>query len=188
LSGAAPSYKIHRESAVAYDPNLHHRRSLRRDDFNYAAAGAYFVTICAFEKRCIFGSAQDGAICPSPLGAKVHQAWLDLPLSFKNVQLDEFVLMPNHLHGILMLSDGGGPGPTLGVVIAVLKSRVTRQIKAESEALNRSKVKVWQRNYYESIVRDEEHLLAARRYITENPQRWLNAAPNGPPEGYNDGG
>lgn len=157
----------------------HHRRSIRLHDYDYSQQGIYFVTTCAEERRCIFGSVKDDHIVLSKAGEIVCEVWNALPGRFPFVQTDTFIVMSNHFHGILAFhpeSDRGAASsaPTrhranLGRVMRAFKSISAVKIK---RALSRSTQGVCQRNYYERIVRDGDELSSIQRYIAENPLRW----------------
>jgi hypothetical protein len=87
---------------MPYDPQKHHRRSLRLPEFDYASPGAYFVTICAFQRHCLFGQVVDGVVNLNRFGRLVETEWLRSPDIRREIELDAFVVMPNHLHGIVM--------------------------------------------------------------------------------------
>ncbi len=183
-----------------YDPNKHHRRSIRLKGWDYRTAGYYFVTICTYQRENTFGHIQDGVIRLSELGEIVREEWLKTAVLRENVSCDEFTIMPNHLHGILELHDpttvgaGGPPAqkcdprPTtgrpagtplqngsLGLIIGQFKTAVTKRFNSihKTTGLN-----VWQRGYYERIVRNERELNAIRQYIQNNPTRWAEDRDN----------
>ena len=155
-----------------------HRTSLRLRNYNYAQAGLYFVTVCCYERRTLFGRVVDGAMNLSVAGKIAREEWLRTSRLRSNVFLDEFVIMPNHMHGIINLADhdiGSVTGrvqraATIGDVVRGYKSAVTRQIK---ELHCGKDVRVWQRNYYEHIIRDDAAHSKICEYIQGNPQRWL---------------
>jgi putative transposase len=159
---------------VGYDPRIHHRRSIRLAGYDYSQAGAYFVTICTHNRAL--------SLQAEPVREVVRLAWCGLPERFPIVALDEFVIMPNHVHGIIILVDAasrgaassaptgmGGGAPTLGDVVRAFKS--ISAIEA-NKILGQSNRPFWQRNYYEHIIRDEEELSVLRRYIRDNPGNW----------------
>jgi len=158
------------------------RRSLRLPAFEYSQPGFYFVTICCYRKRQLFGKFENHGLTLSEFGKISSNAWSQIPDHFDHVKLDALTVMPNHLHGILHFEGRGTAcrAPTeesfgrpvassLPTVIRSYKSAVTRKIN-----LIRSThaSPVWQRNYYEHIIRSEESLNQYRRYIDENPLRW----------------
>lgn len=169
------------------EPALPRRRSLRLDGYDYAQAGAYYITICTQGRACLFGQVIDGAVGLNDAGRLAVRLWHDLPARFSGLDIDAFVVMPNHLHGILVLSDDVGAAlvaargedraraaPTIGDIVGRFKSSFTvayiRDVRrAKLPAFHR---RVWQRNYHEHIIRDERDLTRIRRYIEENPMRW----------------
>jgi putative transposase len=93
---------------MQYDSTVHHRRSIRLQGYNYSRAGAYFITVCTRNRRCLFGDIADGKMQLNDAGRMVLQCWQNIPGHFPHVALDAFVVMPNHLHGIMVITDGGG--------------------------------------------------------------------------------
>jgi REP element-mobilizing transposase RayT len=198
---------------MPFDPTRHHRRSIRLRAYDYSQAGAYFVTACAQGRQCLFGSVSNGSIVRTRLGECVAGVWEALPARYPGVDLDAWVLMPNHLHGIVVLyepagvEEGGGTPPlpgsvlagvpegggtpplrgpvsasgteegalrqpsrrTLGQVVAAFKYLTTKEINRLHATPGQ---RVWQRNYYEHVVRDDADLERLRTYIIENPLRW----------------
>ncbi len=184
-----------------YDPNRHHRRSIRLPGYDYTQPGAYFVTICTHERAHLFGHVVDGDMVLNAFGKIVWEEWFRSAEIRAEIELfpDEFVVMPNHIHGIVWIMEtndhnvgahGRAPviGPTgrsplrippahprgpaarsLGSFIAGFKSAVTKRINTLRGTPG---ARVWQRNYYERIIRNERALNAIRRYIAENPLRW----------------
>ena len=167
------------------------RRSIRLPAYDYRWPGAYFVTVCTKNRECLFGDVRDGNIVPNEFGRIVESSWANIPIHFPFVSLDAFVLMPNHVHGVLVLTeverDAVGarhalplqreplrrfqkpPAESLSSVIGSFKSASTRQINLLRGTPGAS---VWQRNYYEYVIRNEQDLLAIRQYIRDNPVRW----------------
>ena len=90
---------------MTYNPDIHHRRSIRLKGFDYASANAYFVTICVQGRECLFGEIVDGKMLPNEAGRMVAGVWHELPERFPNVEIDEFIVMPNHVHGIIVIND-----------------------------------------------------------------------------------
>lgn len=146
---------------MRYNPDLHHRRSIRLPAYDYAAFGYYFVTICTHEREMIFA---DPAISET-----VQSTWDSLAKRFATIELDEFVVMPNHVHGVVLLQARPGPAPTLGKVIRAFKSI---SAIAVNRFLDRHERSVWQRNYYERIIRLDRELESVREYIRNNPLGW----------------
>lgn len=169
---------------MPYDPNRHHRRSIRLKGYDYSQAGAYFITLCTQDRACLFGKVVNGEMRLNDAGRMVLAEWNRLPERFPHLVLDAFVVMPNHVHGILVITDpaptvGATVGatlvvaPTVGNIIGAFKSRVTveyiRGVKTSGWPPFRGRL--WQRNYYEHIIRNERALNAIRQYIMENPRR-----------------
>lgn len=213
-----------------------HRRSIRLDGYDYSSAGAYFVTICTQDRACVFGDVVDGRMRANAAGQIVQDVWAGLASRYANVELDAFVVMPNHVHGIIVLADVARPGaggadgdagrgarrgaidcaqmnaggamnhegvinhegvmnharttlgeigaansragaagvPPLGEVVRAFKAISTRQIHQHVMP----GAAVWQRNYYEQIIRDEDSLNRVRAYVQANPARWLTDRDN----------
>ena len=173
-------------------PNYSNLGSKRLPSHDYSQPGAYFVTICAAERQCLFGEIVDGQMKLNRDGLIVAKQWAGLPGHHVNVSLDEFVIMPNHVHGILFLSNGSpssvGAGfqpadashPTkpkhgLPEIIRGFKTYSSLEI---NRLLGTPGNPVWQRNYYEHVVRTEDDLDAIRRYIVENPLKWAEDEEN----------
>lgn len=141
----------------------------------------YFVTICAHSRKCLFGEIVDGEMQINEYGCVMLKEWLKTADVRKNVELDEFIVMPNHFHGIIVLTDVGARrvAPTehrhrlasssIGAIIGQFKSIVTKHI---NKMWNTLQAPVWQRNYYEHVIRDDESLNLIREYIQTNPLRW----------------
>jgi len=168
---------------------VHDRRSIRLPGWDYRRGGAYFVTICTGGRLCIFGDIVDERMEPNPAGEAVERCWRRLSRRATGVRADDtFVVMPNHVHGIVWLdppegTDRGpetGSGPrvpkgSLGAVVRTFKSYSARHIH---RLPGHAGMDVWQRNYYETIVRSDVHLERVRRYILDNPRRWAMDPPN----------
>ena len=162
------------------------RRSVRLQDYDYRQAGVYFVTLCTYLNANIFGRIRNGDMVLSDLGKVASEEWQHIAQARKNVELDLHVVMPNHLHGVIIIDNaqdrdsfqclptaqmnqsGTLRAGSLGAIIGQFKLAVARQ--AKSRQLHPYK-KIWQRNYHEHIVRSEESLCDIRQYILENPAR-----------------
>ena len=213
---------------MPYNSNIHHRRSIRLKRYDYTQQGAYFVTICTHQRNCLFGEIVDGEIKLNTNGEIARGSWLSIPRHFKNVELDEFVIMPNHLHGIIIIESSEVAGealanqdfsqlfsevagealanqdfsqqqnlssqcfaPTvytgetikingtkpqsLAAITQNYKSVSTRQINRMNKAKGNV---IWQRNYYEHIIHNEEALNNIREYIVNNPINWVKDQEN----------
>ena len=219
------------------DQHRHSRRSIRLRGYDYTQVGAYFVTLCTWQRECLFGEVVEGVMRLSPTGRIIEVEWQRLGYHFPHIRLDAFVVMPNHLHGIIIVNDlvgatrhaqdgvregddrmqdqtrvggdgspsggatrqvqevaregddpvqyqarvgidgsplrrmrsNGPPAGSLGAMIGQFKSRATKRIWAR---LEKDRTPVWQRNYYEHIIRDEADLRRIREYIQNNAARW----------------
>jgi REP element-mobilizing transposase RayT len=184
---------------MTFDPQKHHRRSIRLKGYDYSQAGAYFVTIVAYQREALFGEIVHGMVCLNEWGALVENEWRRLEKRFDRVSMDEFIVMPNHLHGVLVIKEsiesigqlrsglvGAGhensilsgdsslapplqSARSLGAIIQAYKSTTARWINSLRRTTG---APVWQRYYYEHIVRDAPEMNRNRQYIQENPQHW----------------
>ena len=160
-----------------YNPDIHHRRSIRLKGYDYSQAGAYFITISAQNRKCLFGKVVNGEMVCSDLGRIASESWLWMGNRYDHIILDAWVIMPNHLHGILVIADGRGGSRTaptdnrkpLGRLIGAFKTVSTKRV---NKMRRTPEVKLWQRNYYEHIVRNENELNRIREYIVNNPMQW----------------
>jgi len=142
---------------------------MRLPEFDYSSPGLYFVTLCTHRHLCLFGEIDDGVMKPNHVGAIVTTCWNEIPAHFPHVELDAFVLMPNHLHGLLRLTVGVGHVRPLPTIIGTFKAAVSREVSPG----------IWQRNYWEHVVRTEKEANSVRDYIDANPSRCL-ADPDNP--------
>ena len=175
---------------MSYDSSEHHRRSIRVRGYDYSQRGVYFVTICAHGRDSLFGRVQEDAVRLNAAGETVQNTWNGLPIRFPMVVLDAFVVMPNHVHGVLAIvknevgvtGGAASSAPTLGKIVRAFKSLAAIEV---NRLLDRSGAAVWQRGYYERIVRAEGELQKLQTYIFENPVRWVsdpeNPGAQGPP-------
>ena len=177
----------------------HHRRSIRLPGYDYTQPGAYFITICTFHHKYLFGEVVAGEMRQNEFGGIVQTCWDEIPVHFLHTELDAFVVMPNHIHGIILITDAvgarhavplhgnaasphgnavppqqterfGKPVPgSIPTIVRSFKSAVTRRI---NQLRDTQGTPVWQRNYFEHIVRNEHTLNAIRQYILNNPHRW----------------
>lgn len=173
------------------------RHSLRLKDYDYSSAGAYFITICTKDRACIFGEITDGELRLNEFGKIVENFWLEIPEHYPMVELDEYIIMPNHIHGIVFIPDCVGVQDfeplqqklqsdilkknrfqhiiprSIGAIIRGFKIGVTKWFRN-----NTNIVFVFQRNFYEHIIRDEPDLNRIREYIVNNPARWQDDEEN----------
>jgi REP element-mobilizing transposase RayT len=182
--------------------DIHRRRSIRLKGWDYGSLGYYFVTICTQNREPLFGDITNGNMALNEIGHIVEKCWQDIPAHFPHADLDEFIVMPNHFHGILLMKGSVGAykhtpqrseqsvqrganiysplrmdrsdGPTLkspsknvGSVIRGFKIGVSQWVHKNTEIFS-----VWQRNYYEHIIRNKTELDQTRQYICDNPSAW----------------
>jgi putative transposase len=150
------------------------RRRLRLRDYGYSRPGAYFITLCSHHRACLFGNIEAGIIETNPWGRVVAETWREQMDAPGHIRTDEWVLMPNHFHALVLIEweEGGSraaPTRTLGTIINAFK---TVSAKRLNQLRGTPGVPVWQRNYYEHIVRTEGELERIRNYITDNPAKW----------------
>lgn len=191
---------------MAFDTDKYHRRSIRLKGYDYRHPGAYFVTICTQDRACLFGDVLTGEMRFNEAGRMVIGKWERISERFPNVELDTFVVMPNHIHGIIVITQNVGAGlvpahdrdvagagfvpardgattengattrvaPTVGNIVGAFKSITTvRYIQGvKQNGWPPFLVRLWQRNYYEHIIRNEESLNRIREYIALNPLQW----------------
>jgi putative transposase len=159
------------------------RRSLRIPQADYSQPGAYFVTLCTFNKRCLFGTVENAAARLNQIGEIAHSCWLQIPKHFPNVQTNTFVVMPNHMHGILVVEERARRAvplpvverfgmPVHGSIPTVLRSYKSAVTRLARKALKNQLFEVWQSNYFERILRDGDEFSRAQRNILENPLMW----------------
>ncbi|MFA5374281.1 MAG: transposase [Dehalococcoidia bacterium] len=162
------------------DPAIRRRRSRRLKGYDYSQAGAYFITICTHNHECMFGHISDGEMVLNDAGRIVHAVWDGLTERFPGLELDTLTVMPNHVHGIVIFVGAllaapstqgrASPAPTLGDVMRAFKSisaiRINRMMRRTGS--------LWQRNYYEHVIRGEDDLNDIRQYILDNPTRWAD--------------
>lgn len=143
------------------------RKTIRLRCFDYSTPGAYLVTICTHHRQPLLGQCRDDEVRLTAAGAAVETCWSRIPVHFA-VELDMFVVMPNHVHGILVLVRAGH-APPLQTVVGSFKSAATREVNQLRETPGTS---VWQRGYHDHVIRDECDLQRVREYIATNPARW----------------
>ena len=181
---------------MKYNAEKRHRRSIRLQNYDYSQAGVYFITICIHKKACVFGNVANGEMILNKQGRIVSECWHDLSNHFSGIESDTFTIMPNHLHGIIVLHNCRGlinqtltnkiptdqnrtnqtstnwilmknPEQTVGKIIRHFKARASKQQHDHGFYGFR-----WQRNYHEHIIRSENKLQRIREYIISNPGQW----------------
>lgn len=199
-----------------YDPTIHHRQSIRLKGYDYSREGLYFITLLAKNRQHLFGEIINGEMHLNPAGKIAQQCWLEIPQHFPNVILHEYIIMPNHIHGIIEIKNENhhhknhevrandlsknndqeinnnvrannysprqeeqkprqeeqktpfkSPSKTIGSIIRGFKIGVTKWMRQ-----NTSIKDVWQRNYYESIIRSDNAYTNISNYIKNNPKKW----------------
>jgi len=153
---------------------------------DYSQRGAYFVTICAFLKHFLFGRVESGRMDLSPIGEIVRACWVDIPNHFPGVKADTFVVMPNHVHGILAIVGARHAVPVLrgkgrfeafrkavpGSVPTIVRNYKAAVTKLVRDTTGNRGMQVWQSNYFERVLRNGEEFANASRYIQENVAMW----------------
>ena len=225
-----------------YNPKIHHRKSIRLKGYDYSQAGFYFVTICCQHRACLFGGIVDGAMILNDAGKMVINEWLKLKKRFKNIELQEYVVMPNHFHGIVEIvgatlvvaqnnattynvmgnirkGQPQGIAPTdktiahtdktvdhtdktvdhtdktVGDMVGAFESITTVEYIrcVKNNHWQPFDGKLWQRNFWEHIIRNENEYRRITQYILDNPKKWAMDKLNGgdgnqvmeSPVGYN---
>lgn len=148
-------------------PYYTRRNSLRHPDYDYAQAGAYFVTICTHQQSHYFGTIHNDKMHVNTWGNIAHDIWLKIPQHFSSVKIDTHIIMPNHMHGIVILTEDGKI--KFGTVVGSYKSAVSKHINV---AHNPEKHIIWQRGFYDHIVQHEREYQNIQKYIMANPARW----------------
>lgn len=171
---------------MTFDPTRHHRRSVRLPGHEYSDNGSYYITIRTFGRSHSLGRIEGSSISMSAEGIVVDERWRSIPEHHPGVSIDAWVVMPDHVHGILIIGrrdpappietdamgdyDPRGPAPgSVGAIVGSFKAGVTRRINLIRSTPG---AMFWQRNYYEHVVRNLADLERIRRYIAENPLRW----------------
>ncbi len=184
-----------------YNPEIHKRRSIRLKDFDYGQEGLYFITICCQNREHLFGEIVEGEMQLNDIGRVTEQCWNAIPKHFENVSLHSFVIMPNHVHGIIeIITNVGakhfspednehwtkhfspendehwskdisplpkGTSKTIGSIVRGFKIGVTKWARQNTDIYQ-----VWQRNYHEHIIRNENSYYRISEYIENNPKQW----------------
>jgi REP element-mobilizing transposase RayT len=215
---------------MKYNPQIHHRRSIRLQGYDYSQNGAYFITLCTHNRECLFGQIQNGQMILNEYGKMVEQCWNNLSNHYDNIELDAYVIMPNHFHGIILITDNVDNVDNVRAIRELpihelpihelpihelpihelpihelprqrkhelpihelprqqqkqrqqqrrkmLLPKIVGRFKTNSakqinQMRNTPGISVWQRNYYEHIIRDEKSLENIRNYIINNPAKW----------------
>jgi len=161
------------------------RKSIRLSGYDYSQSGMYFITICSHGKLPIFGNIIAKILLLSEIGKIVNKEWQKTATIRRNIELDDYVIMPNHLHGIITIINDKGRGtvhraptheifgkPTTNSIPTIIRSFKATTTKQINILRNSPGSKVWQRGYYEHVIRNEEALERIRDYIVTNPENW----------------
>lgn len=190
---------------MKYNPKIHNRKSIRLKGYDYSQAELYFITICCKNRACLFGDIVDGKMIYNDAGKIAIHCWLDIPNHFPNSVLHEYIVMPNHIHGIIELKfnsvvmensspntttadENGGigtnenvrvganyysplrsPSKTIGSIVRGFKIGATKWMRKNMDVYD-----VWQRNYYDIIIRNEKSYQTISKYIKNNPAKWAD--------------
>lgn len=147
------------------------RKKNRLESYDYAASGMYFITICTENRKCILSRVTVGAIINRPpeialtsIGQCVKDVLLSIPAHYPSVSVDRYAIMPNHVHLLLRIENDGRLiiAPTVSRIVKQFKQRTTKQIGTV----------IWQKGFYDHIIRDERDYLIRAKYIEENPAKW----------------
>jgi len=212
---------------MKYNPDVHHRRSIRLKDYDYSQAGMYFVTLCCDKRKCRFGRIENGEMIMNEYGIIAQNEWIHLIERFTSIEMVAFQIMPNHMHGIVSIGDRvgatlavapnpdtpnpvtpnpvaqnpvapnpvaqnpvgatlavaqnpdvtagvirAGAGPSIGNIVGAYKSLVANACLKIYKSKRQTMGKLWQRNYWEHIIRNEQELTRIRNYIENNPIQW----------------
>ena len=171
-----------------YNPEKYHRHSIRLRNYDYSQDGLYFITICTHERQLMFGNIPDNEMMLSPLGKTANEYWVEISSYFNSVKLHEYIIMPNHMHGIIEIEGAinqgainrapteasGGFAGTLNPMLRINLSQIVRWYKGRTtyECRKTQADFAWQRNYYEHIIRNEQDYIRIAEYITNNTANW----------------
>ena len=176
---------------MEYNPKTHRRRSIRLKGYDYSHPGMYYATLCVGKRLTLFGEVIDNVVRLSAIGEVVRGCWEEIPKHFPNVKLDRYIVMPNHLHGILVLRENALDlvgveyiQPRLGQKKSQFQHVVPRSLGSIIRAFKAAVTRIcrqnghtgfeWQRDYYDHVIRDGHDLDRIRRYIIDNPANWAN--------------
>ena len=167
------------------NPEIHHRKSIRLKDYDYSKEGLYFITICTQNRENLFGEIINknvgaGSSCPNieltKIGEIIKNQYFELEKHFDNIRCNEYVIMPNHFHFIIEIIEGGKTPPLhkskLGNIIGYFKYQTTKEYNELMDVKNEKYLKLWQRNYYENIIINDEIHQKVIEYIEKNPLKW----------------
>ena len=182
---------------MTYDPSIHHRKSIRLKEYDYAESGMYFFTVCCHDKKALLGHISEGEIELNRFGEIVHEVWLDLPKHYAQIKLDEFVVMPNHIHAVVVI-DGEKVPYKRNITEQQHNVETWRAASLQSETMTnianmqgwlsvvigglKSAITkyahdngipfAWQTRFYDRIVRSQDELNRIGEYIQSNVAQW----------------
>jgi putative transposase len=176
---------------MKYNPEIHRRHSVRLKEYDYSRAGLYFITICTQNRLFLFGKIENGEMLLNDAGKNTNECWLQIPEHFPQIKLHGHIIMPNHIHGIIEITKittvgakhfspspnranvdsplRQSPSQTIGSVVRGFKIGVTKWFHVNTDIQT-----IWQRNYYEHIIRDDKSYHKISEYIQTNPLKWLD--------------
>ena len=179
---------------MTYNPNMHHRRSIRLKEYDYSQEGLYFVTVCVQKHANLFGEIIDEKMCLSPIGIIADVLWYEIKNHAQNIELHDFVVMPNHIHGIIEIVDGTVETTHVGATHALPlplsqplpqsrfqnqgKNTLSSIVGSYKSAVSKHAHRLgftefaWQRNYHEHIIRSANDYVLIEQYISNNPVNW----------------
>ena len=154
--------------------NLPKRKHPRLDHYDYSTPGVYYITICTQNRRCLLSRILEGGLAPAeiqylPFGRIAKEQLFSLEERYPNLKVDQFVIMPNHIHAILILGEpaGASPRPTISDIVCAYKSLTTRACK-KVQPIN----KLFQTSFYEHVIRGQKDYDEIAEYIRNNPKQW----------------
>jgi REP element-mobilizing transposase RayT len=167
--------------------DIHYRKSIRLKDYDYSQTGGYFVTICTKNRQCVFGEIIEGQMVLNDAGWMVQRVWDEIPGNYPGIETDVFIVMPDHIHGIIIIV-GAGPcacpveGQPRGIAPTMSLPDIVNRFKTMTTKRYTDGVKqcgwrsypgrLWQRNYFDRVIRNEKELDQIREYIFDNPEKW----------------
>jgi REP element-mobilizing transposase RayT len=177
-----------------YNPDIHHRKSIRLKGYDYSQPGLYFITICVQDRKHLFGKIENKEMILNEAGKIAEACWQEIPEHFPNVKLHEYIIMPNHVHGIVEIvgaenflpqysqtdtvSPVGAenilPQHSIGSIVKGFKIGVTKWFRNNKVGAIKILSSIWQRNYYEHIIRNEQSFEHITAYIINNPSNWAD--------------
>jgi len=158
----------------------HYRRSIRLQGYDYSQVGAYFVTVCVQNRKCLLGDILKDEMRLNDAGRMVERWWVELGNKFPSFELDEYVVMPNHFHGIIIIVGADLCVRPIPEIVQWFKTMTTNEYIRSVKSLGwiPFNARLWQRNYYERVIRNEEEMCRIRQYIADNPAQWTHDREN----------